>query len=150
MSQKVDFKKISAHKTPEESPGFLLWKVSMVWRKSIEEVLKPFDLTHPQFVILAVTCWLTRQGEKASQAAIGRKAGLDPNTTSQVLRTLQKKELIERIRSSDERSKHPQVTKKGSQVLAQALPAVEKEDALFFRSFRQKRRTFYGLYRSSL
>jgi MarR family transcriptional regulator, organic hydroperoxide resistance regulator len=128
----ADFSKISKHDTPEESPGFLLWRTSVLWRRAIEETLKSFDLTHPQFVILATTGWLTRNGKKASQAEIGRQAALDPNTTSQILRGLQTKGLIQRIHSSDERTKHPILTKKGLQILEQALPSVEKCDRHFF------------------
>jgi DNA-binding MarR family transcriptional regulator len=132
MNKPVDFKKISAHPTPDESPGFLLWKVSTLWRRSIEKTLKVFGLTHPQFVILAATGWLTRKGEKPTQAQIGKLAGLDPNTTSQIMRGLQAKKLITRLNSIDERSKSPTLTAKGTQILAQALPAVEHQDAAFF------------------
>lgn len=129
-----DFERTSSFQTPEESPGFLLWRASTQWRRAIEAVLKPLDLTHPQFVILATVAWLTKEDQKASQAEIGRQAGLDPNTTSQILRSLHAKSLIKRFRSKDERSKHPILTASGTQRLAEALPAVEKADAQFFAS----------------
>ncbi|CUI16128.1 putative Uncharacterized HTH-type transcriptional regulator ydcH [Candidatus Protochlamydia naegleriophila] len=127
-----DFDRSSAFPAPEDSPGFLLWHVSTLWRRAIEGVLKPLGLTHPQFVILATVGWLTRSDQSATQAAIGRQASLDPNTTSQILRGLQAKDLIERSRTIDERSKCSSLTPKGSQKLAEALPAVEKADAHFF------------------
>lgn len=139
MKPSVDFTQISVHRTPEESPGFLLWRVSTQWRRAIEDVLKPLDLTHPQFVVLATVAWLTKEGQKISQAAIGRQAGLDPNTTSQILRSLQTKKLIDRVRSSDERSKHPTLTLAGSRCLANALPAVERADAKFFAPLNLKK-----------
>lgn len=123
---------------PEESPGFLLWRVSTSWRRSIEAILKPLGLTHPQFVVLACTGWLTRSGEKTTQAAIGRQAGLDPNTTSQILKSLQTKGLIDRPRS-DERSKSPSLTSTGKQTLSKALPAVEKADAQFFSPLKNSK-----------
>jgi len=132
MSTPVDFTKISKHAGPEESPGFLLWRVSTSWRKSIEEVLTPLNLTHPQFVILATTGWLNRKGKPVSQADISRQSGLDPNTTSQVLRGLQSKGLIERLAIVDERSKQPVLTKEGKKLLTKALPAVEEADQKFF------------------
>lgn len=134
MTETVNFSKISLHPSAEESPGFLLWRVSTLWRKAIEIVLKPLGLTHPQFVILATTGWLTRTGIKANQAEIGRYAALDPNTTSQILRGLQAKGFIERSRRIDERSKTPTLTKAGVECLCNALPAVEKADAAFFAS----------------
>lgn len=138
MKRTVNFNEISVHTSAEESPGFLLWRVSTLWRRSIEAVLKPLGLTHPQFVILATTAYLTRTGEKASQADIGRKAALDPNTTSQILRSLETKRLIERSETSNERSKYPVLTAAGAKSLAKAMPAVENADATFFASVNLK------------
>jgi DNA-binding MarR family transcriptional regulator len=132
MIKRIDFKRVSVYAKPEESPGFLLWCVSMQWRRSIEDVLKPIGLTHPQFVVLATIGWLTRKGAIVSQAEIGRMVELDPNTISQIVRGLEVKNLIERTRSIDERGKNPTLTTKGSEILAQALPAVEQADAAFF------------------
>lgn len=143
----VDFEHLSSHSKPEESLGFLLWHASTYWRSSIEKTLKLFNLTHPQFVVLAATGWLTQKGEHASQAIIGRTAGLDPNTTSQILRSLEAKLLINRARSIDERSKTPYLTSEGAEILKKALPAVEKTDSAFFailtRTEQQKLLTIF-------
>lgn len=138
MNKKVNFKEISVHDAPERSPGFLLWQVSTTWRGSIELELKSINLTHPQFVILATLGWLTRKGERVSQAAIGKMAGLDPNTVSQIIRGLELKEFIMREKSSDGRAKNPVLTIKGSDVLKKALPAVEAKDAEFFHHLTVK------------
>jgi len=132
MSKRLEFKKISVHKGPKQSPGFLLWHISTSWRSSIEAILKTFSLTHPQFVVLATTGWLTKNGELTNQAAIGKMAGLDPNTTSQIITGLEKKGLIKREALSDGRAKNPKLTAQGNDLLAQALPAVEQEDSKFF------------------
>lgn len=134
MSNAIEFKHISVHEGPEKSPGFLLWHISTSWRSSIEVVLKPLDLTHPQFVVLATLGWLTKNGERVTQAAVGKIAGLDPNTTSQIIRGLEAKKLIKRVPSSDPRAKNPSLTTKGSQLLIEALPAVEKADNKFFEN----------------
>ena len=134
MRKKLDFKKISTHEAPERSPGFLLWHVSTSWRSFIEAVLKSLDLTHPQFVVLATTGWLTQHGDLVTQAAIGKMAGLDPNTTSQIVKGLEQKDLIKREPSSDGRAKNPLLTSLGGKVLAKALPAVEKADTEFFHA----------------
>lgn len=139
MTRTVDFKKASIHKTPEKSPGYLLWRVSTLWRRSIEDVLKPLQLTHPQFVILAVTGWLTQSGAIANQSDIGKQASLDPNTTSQILRGLQAKGLIERKQSEHEKSKKPVLTPAGAKLLVKALAAVEKADVAFFSPLNIKK-----------
>lgn len=134
MKKSINFKEISVHDTPDRSPGFLLWHVSTAWRGSIEQMLKSLGLTHPQFVILATLGWLTRKGDRVTQALIGKMAGLDPNTVSQIIRGLEQKELIMREKSSDGRAKNPILTMKGSDILKRALPAVETKDTEFFHN----------------
>ena len=133
MNNSVDFKHISMHQVPEQSPGFLLLHISTSWRTSIEKALKEFGLTHPQFVVLATLAWLTQNGDRVTQVEIGRTAGLDPNTTSQIVRLLEAKKYIKRVRP-DERSKNPMLTELGAKTLKVALPAVEKVDTSFFTS----------------
>ncbi|MCH9634689.1 MAG: putative HTH-type transcriptional regulator [Chlamydiae bacterium] len=140
MKKSINFKEISIHDTPDRSPGFLLWHVSTAWRGSIEEMLKSMGLTHPQFVILATLGWLTRKGDRVTQALIGKMAGLDPNTVSQIIRGLEQKELIMREKSSDGRAKNPSLTAKGSNILKKAMPAVETKDAEFFHKLTVKER----------
>lgn len=132
MSERPNFKEISVYEGPKQSPGFLLWHISTSWRSSIETALKTFGLTHPQFVILATTGWLTRNGDLTTQAAIGKMAGLDPNTTSQIIKGLEQKELIKRDKSSDGRAKNVSLTSHGTTTLGRAMPAVEETDAEFF------------------
>lgn len=126
-----DFEKASQFQKAEESPGFLLWRVSTSWRRSIESALKPLKLTHPQFVVLATIGYLTKGGRSITQREIGLHAGLDANTTSQILQGLSLKGLIDR-RSIDERSKSSSLTKAGEALLAKALPLVEETDRGFF------------------
>lgn len=138
MGEKFNFKESSVYEGPKQSPGFLLWHISTSWRSSVEAVLKPLGLTHPQFVVLATTAWLTKSGALATQAAIGKMAGLDPNTTSQIVNGLEKKKLIIREASRDGRAKNPKLTTQGSELLAQALPAVEQADSQFFNALSTK------------
>lgn len=153
MKKNISFEEISAHDTPEESPGFLLWHVSTAWRGSIEQVLKSMGLTHPQFVILATLGWLTRNGNPVTQALVGKMARLDPNTVSQIIRGLEKKQLIAREKASDKRAKSPLLTEKGAAMLKKAMPLVEGKDAEFFQELGSAEKVrmleiFRKLYRS--
>ncbi len=44
----------------EESPGYLLWQVSMLWQRKMKRGLDEIGLTHTQFVLLASLGWLSR------------------------------------------------------------------------------------------
>jgi DNA-binding MarR family transcriptional regulator len=118
---------------PDESPGFLLWHVTLRWQRDITAALAPLDLTHVQFVLLATTWWLNSRGEDPNQLALARQAGTDVKMTSQVLRKLETKGLIRRdVDTADTRAKRLRVTDRGADLAARAIAAVESADAKFF------------------
>ena len=131
---KISIENLTLFKTPEDSPGYLLWRISFAWRSYIEETLKPLGLTHPQFVVLTTIAWLTRDGKHINQIDISKASELDPNTISQILRRLEAKHFIKRIRFLNERSKNSSLTDLGFKVLEKTVPAVEKSDLKFFKS----------------
>src|ERR1700744_3981256 len=89
-----------------DSSGFLLWQVTSVWQREIRKALEKHDLTHSQFVLLASTLWLSHLGEPITQVVLSNHTKIDPMTTSTVLRTLQKKGLIQRLEhATDTRAK---------------------------------------------
>jgi DNA-binding MarR family transcriptional regulator len=120
---------------PEESPGFLLWHVTLCWQRDIAAALAPLDLTHVQFVLLASTWWLNTKEENPNQQRLARHAGTDVKMTSQVLRRLEAKALVERqVDPADTRAKKLIVTDRGAEVAQQAIAAVEAVDAAFFKT----------------
>jgi len=124
---------------PGESPGFLLWRATLRWQRMIAAALAPFELTHVQFVLLACAWWLNEQGETPSQAAVARQAGTDVKMTSQVLRSLESRGLLERRPDvSDARARRIVATRKGKAVAPKAIAAVEAVDAEFFAAVPAK------------
>jgi len=119
--------------SPGESPGFLLWHATLRWQRDIGAALTPLGLTHVQFVLLACTWWLNTQGEHPNQLALARQAGTDVKMTSQVLRALETKGLIEReVDPDDTRAKRLRATTAGAELAPRAIAAVEQTDARFF------------------
>lgn len=113
---------------PEESLGFLLWRLTQSWHRKIVFALKPLGLTHSQFVLLAGSAWL----KSPSQAELSRFCNVDINVTSQVVRTLERRGLIKREYLRDERSKCVCVTDNGQRIIEKAIPIVEATDEEFF------------------
>lgn len=119
----------------EESPGFMLWQVTNLWQKAMRNALDPFELTHPQFVLLFSCKWLNERNDHTgiTQVQLAQHAQMDVNVTSQVLRTLEKKGFIQRRpHPTDSRANVISVTKAGDDIASQAVQAVEKEDRAFF------------------
>lgn len=118
---------------PGESPGFLLWHATLRWQRGIAAALAPLDLTHVQFVLLACTWWLNGRGEHPNQMTLAGRAGTDVKMTSQVVRSLERKGLIEReIDPRDTRAKRLRVTPQGARLAPRAIDKVEKVDERFF------------------
>jgi DNA-binding MarR family transcriptional regulator len=123
--------------TPGDSPGFLLWRATLRWQRMVVAALSTMDLTHVQFVLLACAWWLNQRGEVPNQLAVARQAGTDVKMTSQVLRTLEDKGLIERhTDAGDTRAKRVRVTARGAELAPRAIAAVERADAEFFAPVR--------------
>jgi|SRR6185437_4049305 len=130
---KFKWKTISQFEDSEQSPGFLLWKTQLIWRRQIEKALATYQLTQPQFVIMASIGYLTAPGNIISQVELATHTLMDINTTSQILRTLEKKVLIVRKNNAgNEKTKYSTLTDLGHQTLKNAIAAVEKFDNAFF------------------
>ena len=118
-----------------ESPGFMLWQVTNIWQRAMRKTLEPFELTHPQFVLLFSCKWLNEQNDQSgiTQVQLAQHVKMDVNVTSQVLRTLEKKGYIKRRpHPTDSRANVISVTMSGDELASRAVQAVETEDRAFF------------------
>jgi MarR family transcriptional regulator, organic hydroperoxide resistance regulator len=127
----------SKYAAPTDSPGFLLWQITNLWQRGQRAALKGMDLTHVQFVLLAVLTWLTHEehAEGVSQVQLAQQAQVDVMMTSQVVRTLVAKGLVERTpHPRDSRANLLRVTSRGREIVRPAIQKVEAADRLFFAS----------------
>lgn len=120
-----------------ESTGLLLWQVTNRWQAAIRAALKPFELTHVQFVLLASLTWRAASGEAASgpvtQRELADSATTDRMMTSQVVRGLEARGLVTRSgHPDDRRSILVSVTPTGIALTNRAIGAVESVDDAFF------------------
>jgi DNA-binding MarR family transcriptional regulator len=129
---------------PEQSPGFLLWRVTLAWQRRLRAALEPHGLTHVQFVLLASLWWLgEREPEPPTQAALAAQAGTDPMMTSQVLRKLEARGLLDRTPDArDTRARRLQLTRAGRELVARALADVETVDADYFAPLADQHEPF--------
>jgi DNA-binding MarR family transcriptional regulator len=119
---------------PADSPGFTLWRVSNAWQRAVRGALQPWGLTHAQAVVLATIDWIGGGG-RVKQYEVAELAGMDPMTTSQVVRALEEKELVKRARHpQDARAITVGLTSKGKKVLQRATKAVQGIDDQFFEA----------------
>jgi DNA-binding MarR family transcriptional regulator len=141
----------SQFETPDQSPGFLLWQVANDWQRRQRLALKTLGLTHVQFVVLASTAWLNQDSQPVTQVRLASYAHLDIMMTSQVLRTLEKKGLMERAsHPTDTRAKSIRLTAAAQSLLASALPLVEEADRKYFETLGDQEAEWVRLLKSLL
>jgi DNA-binding MarR family transcriptional regulator len=134
------------HGTAERSPGLLLWQVTNRWQAAQRAALRPFGLTHVQFVLLASLTYLTplTSSEPADTAAVSQRrladhAATDAMMTSQVLRALEQRGLVARAPDPhDGRARAVTVTAAGAELANRANHAVEACDETFFAGLAER------------
>lgn len=115
-----------------DSPGYLLWLMSNKWQARQRLALRQFELTHVQFVLLACLVY-TPTDESLTQKQLADRAETDPMMTSQVLRKLEAKGVVQRMSDArDKRAFRLKATTKGVRLIDRAMVAVEAVDREFF------------------
>ena len=139
MPGEIEFK----FKSPDDSPGYLLGQVTMLWQRKLKMVLDPLNLTQTQFVLLAALGWLSKKNHAVTQIDIANQGNADRMMVSKVLRTLEAKKFISRQEHhTDTRAKVIKLTNEGAKVLQKALITVENADIDFFSVLDKKRSSF--------
>ncbi len=139
MTQEVEFR----FKSPNDSPGYLLAHLTMLWQRKQKKALDPLDLTHTQFVLLASLSWLSRESNAVTQVDIANQSNADRMMVSKVLRTLEEKKFITRQEHErDTRAKTIQLTDAGRETLQKAIIQVENTDKEFFATIEANLSSF--------
>ncbi len=129
--------------SPNDSTGYLLGQVTLLWQRRHKKVLDPLNLTQTQFVLLTALAWLSKENDYVTQVDIANQGNADRMMVSKVLRTLEDKQFIERNEHpTDTRAKVIVMTKQGAKVLQKALIAIEETDIDFFAVLGNKLNTF--------
>jgi DNA-binding MarR family transcriptional regulator len=77
--------------------GFALAHAAQVWRACLNEALSDLAVTAPQFFVLAALLHIHGRGHEApTQREIAERTGTDANTTSQIIRGIERRGLVRR------------------------------------------------------
>jgi len=126
------------HKKPDDSAGFLLWKITALWQGKLATLLEIFGINQTQFAILASLKWFEEHNEETSQAHIVEHAKIDKMTVSKAIRNLALKKFIIRTKSNtDGRAINIKFTSSGKKMINKAIVAIENADDEFFSSLSQ-------------
>jgi DNA-binding MarR family transcriptional regulator len=116
----------------EPTPGFLVWRLSMKWRASVDRALAPLGLTHAQYSLLSSLLAMQARGEQPSQRRLADHTGLEALYVSKLARTLDAAGLLERDPDpSDSRAVRLSLTAAGRDITEHAIVIVRRQmDAL--------------------
>jgi len=87
--------------------GYALLHAAQTWRTEATAVLRPHGLTVPQFlIVMALYRQARHDWSPLTQSEVAERLGMDANTTSQIVRGLEKRGiLVRRPHPSDARSR---------------------------------------------
>jgi len=108
--------------------------VTLAWQRAIRAVLAPHDLTHVQFVLLASLWWIdTHHDQPPTQTQLAEHSATDPMMTSQVIRKLSARGLVDRTPDpGDGRARRVQITDAGRRLAVATITEVETADHRYF------------------
>jgi MarR family transcriptional regulator, organic hydroperoxide resistance regulator len=114
--------------------GYALLHAAQLWRTEAAAVLKPFELTVPQFLVLMQLYRQTRhEWTPLTQADVATSLGMDANTASQVVRTLERRGLVDRPPHPDDaRARALALTPAGVDRARDASAKAREMNDLFF------------------
>ena len=124
--------------------------MTLAWQRRIRSVLESHQLTHVQFVLLASLWWMADHDDQPpTQSQLANQAGTDPMMTSQVIRKLETRGLLERaLDPADSRARRLGLTAAGRALVSRALADVEASDEEYFSVLGRERDTFVRALRT--
>ena len=114
-----------------------------LWNRQIKNALRHLNISHTQFVVLAVTQELNDQGMLCTQKEISDFSMIDVMTLSTTLKRLLEKKWVNRVEHPwDTRAKIITNTEAGKNLLKAIVPIIEQVDTQFFGLLNQEKGNF--------
>jgi len=117
----------------ESVAGLALWRLWQAWHARRRSALRALGLGHTEFVILANLAWMQSRLSSLTQQAVANALGIDKMTTSQAVRSLRRKGLVQAIPDpSDRRAVQLRLTSNGRGVARRGVAEVAQLNDTFF------------------
>lgn len=117
-----------------EDIEYLIWRIFKYLQRGKHKLLEEFGITTSQLELLGAIYHISKHDIEVTQILLSQKTGIDPMTTSTILRTLQKKGLINRHKSkTDTRARIVEVTDAGTDLFEKAAVKIKEGQALLLK-----------------
>ena len=122
----------------ENRIGLLIWKTSNFWQTRLRKILRSYNLSLNEFLILQSIHHLHSIKSKTHQNVISSFIGIDVSVASVTFKLLENKNYISRQIESDNRKKIIKMLDKGKKLFEDISPLIEKEEQLMFEKLKNE------------
>ena len=126
----------------EKKIGLLVWQLSNFWQSKLRKILKDYNLTLNEYLILESISNLLENQKELSQNEISIFAGIDISVASVTFKLLENKRLIIRKTKEDNRKKNVQMLASGISLYNKAKPFILKEELNIFNKLHNETYNF--------
>ena len=116
----------------EKKIGLLVWQLSNYWQSKLRKILKDYNLTLNEYLILESISNLLENQKELSQNEISIFAGIDISVASVTFKLLENKKLIVRGTKNDNRKKIVDMLASGTNLYNKVKPFILKEELNIF------------------
>ena len=122
----------------ENKIGLLIWKTSNHWQSRLRKILKLYNISLNEFLILESIHHLHSTKSKTHQSVISSYIGIDVSVASVTFKLLENKNYISRQFESDNRKKIIKMLDKGKNLFECISPLINKEEQHMFEKLKNE------------
>ena len=126
----------------EKKIGLLIWNTSNFWQSKLRIILKNFNLSLNEYLILESLYELKNNSESITQTRLSSFSGIDVSVISICLKTLSKKKLIYRKVDQDNRKKIITFLPNGNRLYENISPKIHEQENNLFDKLRSEKLNF--------
>ena len=126
----------------EKNLGLLIWQVSNYWQSKLRKILKNYNLTLNEYLVLKTINDLSTINKDFSQKMISKFSSIDNSVVSVTLKLLEKKNLISRINKTDNRKKNIEFLDIGNNLFNKVYPKIMEEEKIIFDKLQSENYNF--------
>ena len=125
-----------------EKTGVLVWQVSNYWQSNLRKILKNYNLTLNEYLILKAIMNLKQNNYDLSQKIISNFSGIDISVVSVTFKLLEHKKLVLRSNKNDNRKKIIEILNSGINLFQKLNPQIVKEENNIFGKLQNENYNF--------
>ena len=122
----------------ENRIGLLIWQTSNLWQSRIRKQIIQFNISFNEYIILETIYNLSKSLSNINQVDIVKNSFIDKSVVSAKLTQLNKKKLIKKMSSNDNRSNKLALTREGIIVVENIINDVIAVENVFFSKLNQE------------